>query len=80
MNRDYKTTDFRLAVILSMTFNLKEISVNNKKGTFIFESSPEMSDYINAFYDRQLQVEPISHDEARDLLKNKLYSNIGGKQ
>jgi len=77
-NNVYKTTDFKLATMLSMSFPLKELINNNGKGTFVFDNSEELTNFINAFYNRELQVEPQAHDDARDNLKNRLYNQVKG--
>lgn len=76
MNNLYKTTDFKLAVVLSMNMPLVDLTSWEGKGTFVFENSDELKALAKGYYDRQLSVEPQAHDEARDSLKSRLYGQI----
>jgi hypothetical protein len=76
MNELYKTTDMALAATLSMNFPVKELQNVNGKGVFFFENTDELVEFINAYWNKQLQVEPIAYAEALKMIKNRLYNDV----
>lgn len=74
----YETTDLGLASLLSMSFPL-EMKVENKKGVFVFNKTPELQQLIKGYWDNNISVEPQSYFDAIKKIKNRLYnSGIGG--
>jgi hypothetical protein len=72
----YKTTDMSLATILSMQYPVRELQNKNGKGTFYFDNSDELQEYVNNFWNRQLQVEPNALFDALKIIKNRLYNEV----
>ena len=69
----YSTTDMQLATVLSMKFPLRELKIEGKRGTFIFDASLELEDFVKSFWDKQLSVEPLALFNALKTIKNRLY-------
>jgi hypothetical protein len=76
MEESYKTTDMALATVLSMKFPIRELISKNGRGTFLFDKSDELEDFVAAFWDKQLSVEPVSLFEALKTIKNRLYNDV----
>jgi len=74
----YKTTDMPLAIVLSMKFPVKELINNNGRGVFVFDTTVELEEMINQFYNHQLLIDPLTLFEAQKSIKNRLYSQVKG--
>jgi hypothetical protein len=79
-NNLYKTTDMSLAVVISMRYTVKELQNIAGRGVFIFDNSPELQEMVDAFYNHQLTVDPLTLFEAQKTIKNRLYSQVKGQQ
>ena len=79
MNETYKTTDMALATVLSMNFPVRELINKNGRGTFIFDNTDELQELVNAFWNKQIKVEPIALFDALKSIKNRLYNDIKGE-
>jgi len=75
-NELYKTTDMNLATVLSMNFPVRELQNTNGKGTFYFDNTDELQEYVNNCWNGQLRVEPMSLLNALKTIKNRLYNEI----
>jgi len=80
MNDFYKTTDMALATVLSMNFPVRELINKNGRGTFMFDNSDELITFVDAFWNKQLTVEPTALFEALKLIKNRLYNDVKEEQ
>ena len=80
MNDFYKTTDMALATVLSMNFPVRELINKNGRGTFMFDNTDELITFVDAFWNKQLTVEPTALFEALKLIKNRLYNDVKEEQ
>ena len=76
MNDFYKTTDMALATVLSMNFPVRELINKNGRGTFLFDDTEELEQFVEAFWNKRLTVEPTALFEALKLIKNRLYNDV----
>lgn len=72
----YSTTDLQLATIISMNFPIRELQNQRGRGIFVFDKTPQLDDFIKAYWDKQLSVEPQALFNAMATLKNRLYSEV----
>ena len=76
----YKTSDFYLSTVLSMSFALRDITYMGKRATFHFDDTQELRSQVDAFWNGLLQVEPQALFNAQKTLKSRLYSNEMGEE
>lgn len=72
----YQTTDIRLATVLSMKYPIIDLINNNGRGTFIFENSEDLQEYIKDFWNRRLTCEINSLFDAQEIIKSRINSEI----
>lgn len=74
-NQEYRTKDLYLASYLQLKgFEIIKLEKNDKRFTFIFQDSDGMHPYIEEFYARKAQVEPMEYSLAMKQVKSKLYN------
>lgn len=73
----YATSDLSLASALSLYFPLWAVDKDNpnKKAEFVFKREPGLDELVEAFWRRQLQVEPLTYFQALKAIKSQLYEN-----
>ncbi|MFA5300809.1 MAG: DUF5659 domain-containing protein [Lutibacter sp.] len=76
MNNLYKTTDMRLATVLSLNFPIQNLINNDGKGTFVFEKTAELEKLIAGFYNKELSVEPSILFNNLKSIKDRLYATV----
>lgn len=73
--KEYRTKDLYLASYLQLKgFEIIRLEKNDKRFTFIFTDSDGMNPYIEEFYARKAQVEPMEYSLAMKQVKSKLYN------
>ena len=72
----FRTSDMQLAAVLSV-LGAKILSIDRtdtKRCTFVFEKSPDLECAVQAFWHRQISVEPQALLTALKDLKNRVYN------
>lgn len=71
----FYSSDFPLcSVLLCCGFTLDSMDRSDKKRTtFIFQKTKELGQAIEAYWDRQLKVEPLALFESQRYLKSRIY-------
>lgn len=72
----YSTTDMELATVLSINFPIKEMVNNGGRGSFVFENSDELQDFIDNYWNKRLTVEPSSLFIALKYIKNRIHNEL----
>lgn len=74
---EYHTVDITLAAVLKETgYSLDRITINNKKGTFVFLNVE--SEFIENFDKGNLLVEPVSFHNAIRTLTTAIKRQVNG--
>jgi hypothetical protein len=75
--KQFETQDLNLsAVLIAKGFELTEVIKNNYgKATFCFDSTQEIQDVIQQYWNNKLLINPQELFHALKLLKNRIYSN-----
>jgi len=75
LNNYYSTSDLALATALSLWFPLETIDKTNPhKAIFLFKRNEELDRLLEAFWRRELKVEPQAYFNQLKLIKSRLYS------
>jgi len=70
----YKTSDFALAVVLSLSFPISEIDKENpRRAYFVFEQTKELSEMVDGYYRDDLKISPMAFFNQMRALKARLY-------
>ncbi len=74
-NRYFSSSELSLcACLISLGFSLDSLDRNNpQKAIFLFKRTHELDTTIQAFWAKQLRVEPNSFFEAQRFLKSRIY-------
>lgn len=75
MNNKYQTCDLNLATtLIYFWYPIQDINKSNtSRIEFIFNDTERLSDILDKYYRKQLQVEPISFLSNLKLLKQRIY-------
>ncbi|MDD5738506.1 MAG: DUF5659 domain-containing protein [Candidatus Pacebacteria bacterium] len=70
----YKTSDFALAVVLSLSFPIYEIDKENpRRAYFVFEQTKELDEMVDSYYRDDLKISPMAFFNQTRALKARLY-------
>lgn len=73
-NEYYSTADLSLATALFLSFTLASIdSTNPHRAEFLFSRSKQLDDTVEAFWRKELKVEPQEYFAALRAIKARLY-------
>jgi len=73
-NDYYETNDLGLATVLSMFFTLDCVDKTNpQKATFLFKREKALEETVEAFWRRELKVEPQQYFQQLKMIKSRLY-------
>jgi len=71
----YSTSDLALATAISLWFPIEAIDKTNPhKAIFLFKRNEELDRLLEAFWRRELKVEPQAYFNQLKLIKSRLYS------
>ena len=74
LNNQYSTSDLALATAVSLFYPLEAIDRTNlSKAQFLFIRDENLDQYIEAFWRRELKVEPQAYFNQLKVLKSRLY-------
>lgn len=73
--KQYKTSDLSLTAVIQLYgFEIKEIDRSNpRRIIFVMDKNKELDDLIQAFWSRNLKVEPLAYFESIKLIKARIY-------
>jgi hypothetical protein len=75
INDYYSTSDLALATALSLWFPVEAIDKTNPhKAIFLFKRNEELDQLLEAFWRRELKVEPQAYFNQLKAIKSRLYS------
>lgn len=70
----YRTSDFALAVVLSLSFPINDIDKENpRRAYFVFEQTKELSEMVDSYYRDDLKISPMAFFNQMRALKARLY-------
>lgn len=71
----YQTQDLALATTISVYFPLEGVEKlpNSQKSVFFFKRSPELEQLVEAYWKRELKIEPQLYFAQLRLVKARLY-------
>ena len=70
----FRTSDFPLAITISLFKPLKKVDrTDPRRACFIFEQDREIDELVEAFWRRDLKVEPRAFFDQIKALKSRLY-------
>lgn len=70
----YKTADFSCAAALSLFIPMEMIDkTDTRRAFFVFKRSQELNVLLEAFWKRELKVEPRAYFDQLKALKTRLY-------
>lgn len=74
-DKQFSTSDFYLSsVLVCLGFLLKELDKSNRhRASFIFKNTPELEKTVQAYWNKQLKIEPLELFESQRYLKNRIY-------
>lgn len=74
VNDQYSTSDLALATMISLFYPLEAIDrTNSNKSQFLFKRDEELDQLIEAFWRKELQVEPQTYFNQLKIIKSRLY-------
>lgn len=74
INDYYSTNDLSLAAVISLHYPLWTIDKNNpQKAQFLFKREGGLDDLVEAFWRRELKVEPLAYFQQLKVIKSQLY-------
>lgn len=74
--RYFQTSDFPLAVTLSIWFPIGRLDkTNQKRAVFYFAYTSELDQLVNEYNRSALRVNPAEFYQASRLIKSRLYQN-----
>lgn len=74
-NNHYSTSDLALATTLSLFYPLKTIDrTNPHKAQFSFKRGEKLNQLIEAFWRKELKVDPLTYFNALKTIKSRLYA------
>lgn len=76
LNDYYATSDLGLATTLSLFYSLEAIDrTNPHKAQFLFKRSENLNQLIEAFWKKEIKVDPQTYFAQLKVLKARLYAN-----
>lgn len=74
MTNYYRTSNFPLAVVLSLHFPVEDIEKehNSQRAFFVFKSTPELEQVISDYWADSLRIEPKEFYNQTKTLKSRL--------
>lgn len=73
-HNEYRTSDFALAVVLSLSYPIEAVDKENpRRAYFVFRGDSELNAKVEAFYRDDLRVSPAAFFNQMRLLKARLY-------
>lgn len=70
----FTTSDLALATTLSLTFPIKYIDKSNgNRAEFVFDNSPELNKFIEAFWKNEIGIEPKQFFNQLRIIKARIY-------
>lgn len=70
----FRSSDLSLSAVVSMNYPIEALDKSDtKKIVFIFRCETGLDELVQAFWDRQLNVEPRAYFEAIKVLKSRIY-------
>lgn len=76
INDYYATSDLGLATTISLLYSLEAIDrTNPHKAQFLFKRSENLNQLIEAFWKKELSVEPQAYFAQLKALKGRLYES-----
>lgn len=70
----FRSSDLSLSAVISMSYPVDMLDKSDpSKIIFIFRREAGLDNLVQAFWDRQLQVEPRAYFEAIKVLKSRIY-------
>ncbi|MEM4326307.1 MAG: DUF5659 domain-containing protein [Candidatus Pacearchaeota archaeon] len=74
-NKYYSTSDLALATVISLWYSLDAIDKQNpRKATFIFKRDEKLDKLLEAYWRRELKIEPQAYFNQLKAIKARLYS------
>jgi hypothetical protein len=76
LNNYYSTSDLALATALSLWFPIETIdkTTDPHRAIFLFKRDEELDRLLEAYWRRELKVEPQAYFNQLKLIKSRLYS------
>jgi len=82
MNKNqYLTTSLSLAAAIQLASDSKLLSVEkykDRKSSFVFENTPDLSQIIDKFWKKELPLDALSYFETLRYIKSLLYQQEEG--
>ena len=72
---NYLTSDLYLAAFLKTKGHKYAVEKIKSKSNFIFQSSPELLNYVNEYFTEKSSCEPLAFTNAIKNIKNLLHNN-----
>ena len=73
----YKTSDLALATTLSLHYTIDVLDKQNPhKALFLFKKEDSLDKLLEAYWKRELKVEPQTYFNQLKAIKHRLYSEI----
>ena len=74
INEYYSISDLALATTISLFYTIESIDKTNpKNATFVFRRKNDLDNLIEAFWKRELKVEPQAYFNQLRFIKSRLY-------
>lgn len=75
-NEYYSTYDLALVTTISLYHPIDSIDKDNpRKSIFVFKRSKKLDELIEAYYGRELKIEPQEYFNQLKTIKSRLYSD-----
>lgn len=74
-DKQFSTSDFYLgSVLVCLGFLIEALDKSNKhRAVFLFKNTPELEKTVQAYWSKQLRIEPLELFESQRYLKNRIY-------
>lgn len=73
-NNEFITSDLTLATTISLNFPITFIDrSDSSRVEFIFDNSPELNQFIEAFWKNELRIEPKQFSNQLRIIKARIY-------
>lgn len=70
----FRSSDLSLSAVISMSYPIGMLDKSDpSKVIFLFRREVGLDELVQAFWDRQLQIEPRAYFEAIKVLKSRIY-------
>lgn len=76
IDNQYSTSNLHLAATICLSFPLDHIDRNNpQRCHFVFKRERELDTHLEAYWRKELRIEPQAYSEQLRHLKTRLYEN-----